>query len=191
MKAIAFNGSARKDGNTAMLINHVLRELAAEGTETEFVQFAGKGVSGCIACHKCAELKDGTCAIKDDAVNEWIGKMMAADAIILGSPVYFSDLTAGMKGFIERAGMVSRTGGDLLKRKIGAGVVAVRRAGAIHAFDTMNHFFLITQMIIVGANYWNIGIGRNIGEVESDTEGIETMRVLGKNVAWLLKGLHR
>ncbi|HVN96587.1 MAG TPA: flavodoxin family protein [Syntrophorhabdaceae bacterium] len=190
MKVMAFNGSARKDGNTAILINHALHELAQEGIDTELIQFAGKKVSGCIACYKCAELKDGTCAVKDDPVNEWIDKMRAADAVILGSPVYFSDLTAGIKGFIERAGMVSRTGGDFLKHKIGAAVVAVRRAGAIHAFDSMNHFFLITQMIIVGANYWNTGIGRNVGEVESDREGIETMQVLGRNMAWLLKQLH-
>jgi multimeric flavodoxin WrbA len=190
MKVIAFNGSARKNGNTAMLINYALRELEAEGIETELVQFAGKKISGCIACYKCMELKDGTCAVKNDPVNEWIDKMKAADAVILGSPVYFADLTAGIKGFIERAGMASRAGGDLLKRKIGASVVTMRRAGAIHTFDSMNHFFLITQMIIVGANYWNTGIGRNIGEVEDDTEGIETMRVLGRNMAWLLKELH-
>lgn len=191
MKVIAFNGSARKDGNTAILINHALRELEAEGIETELVQFAGKRVSGCIACYKCMELKDGTCAVKNDPVNEWIGKMVTADAVILGSPVYFSDLTAGLKAFIERAGMVSRASGDILRQKPGAAIVAVRRAGAIHAFDSINHFFLIGQMIIVGANYWNTGIGRDIGDVESDTEGIETMRVLGRNMAWLLKQIHR
>jgi multimeric flavodoxin WrbA len=125
--------------------------------------------------------------VKNDPVNDWIGLMKEGDGIILGSPVYFSDLTAGLKALIERAGMVSRVNGDILKRKAGAAVVAVRRAGAIHAFDSMNHFFQISQMIIVGSNYWNVGIGREIGEVESDGEGLETMRILGRNMAWLLK----
>lgn len=187
MKVVAFNGSARKDGNTAILLKCALRELEAEGIGTELIQLAGKKVSGCIACYKCMELKDGTCAVKNDPVNDWISLMKEADGIILGSPVYFSDLTAGLKALIERAGMVSRVNGDILKRKAGAAVVAVRRAGAIHSFDSMNHFFQISQMIIVGSNYWNVGIGREIGEVESDGEGLETMRILGRNMAWLLK----
>jgi multimeric flavodoxin WrbA len=135
------------------------------------------------------ETLDGTCAVKNDPVNEWIGLMKDADGIIFGSPVYFSDLTARLKALIERAGMVARANGDMLKRKPGAAVVAVRRGGAVHTFDSINHFFTISQMIIVGSNYWNLGIGRNIGEVESDTEGLETMRVLGRNMAWLLKKL--
>jgi len=150
MKVVGFNGSARKDGNTAILINDVFRELKSHGIETELFQMAGKKITGCSACYRCAETKDGVCAIKDDPVNEWIEIMKSADAIILGSPVYFADLTASMKGFIERAGMVSRSGGGLFKGKIGASVVAVRRVGAIHAFDSMNHFFLITEMIICG-----------------------------------------
>ena len=115
---------------------------------------------------------------------------MEADGILLGSPVYFSDMTAGMKGLIERCGMVSRANGNTFKRKVGAAVIAVRRAGSNHALAGINYFFLITQMIIPGANYWNVGIGRNPGDVMKDMEGIETMKILGQNMAWLLKKIH-
>ena len=187
MKVVAFNGSARKDGNTAILLNCVLRELEAEGIETELIQFAGEKVRGCIACYKCMELMNRRCVMESDKVNDWIEKVESADGMVLGSPVYFSDLTANLKGFIERAGMVARANGDLFRRKAGAAVVAVRRAGAVHTFDSMNHFFFISQMVVPGANYWNVGIGRDIGEVEGDDEGIQTMKVLGQNMAWLLK----
>jgi len=191
MKVVAFNGSARKDGNTAILLNYALTELQKEGIKTELVQLAGKNIRGCIACRKCFEKKDKRCSgVTNDIVNECIEKMIEADAIILGSPVYYSDLTAGMKALIERAGFVSRANDELFKRKVGAAVVAVRRAGAIHAFDSINHFFLITQMIVPGSDYWNVGIGRDIGEAEADVEGIQTMKTLGQNMAWLLKKLH-
>jgi multimeric flavodoxin WrbA len=189
MKVIAFNGSPRKDGNTAIFINFILDELMREGIETELVQFAGKRICGCIACYKCMELKDRRCAIQDDMVNDCIEKMIGADGIIFGSPVYFSDLTAGVKGFIERAGMVGRANGDLYRRKVGAAVTVARRAGAIHTFDSINHFFFISQMIVPGSNYWNVGVGRDIGEVDKDEEGKATMRLLGQNMAWLIKKL--
>lgn len=191
MKVVAFCGSSRKNGNTVQLLRIVLGELEKEGVETELIQLAGKRIRGCLACYKCAETKNGRCALDDDPVNEWIEKMVASEGIVLGSPVYFADLTASLKALLERAGMVSRANGDLLKRKIGASVVAVRRAGAIHTFDSMNHFFLIAQMIIPGANYWNVGIGREIGEIQKDAEGKETMEVLGRNMAWVLKAAYR
>ena len=187
MKVIAFNGSARKDGNTAILIRRIFTELEKEGIETELIQFAGQKMQGCIACGKCFSTKNKRCAVTDDVVNECIVKMLEADGIILGSPTYFADCTIQIKALIERAGMVARANGDIFKRKIGASVVAVRRAGAIHAFDSMNHFFTIGQMIIVGSSYWNIGVGREIGEVEKDEEGLSTMSTLGKNMAWLIK----
>jgi multimeric flavodoxin WrbA len=190
MKVVAFNGSARAAGNTTILLNVVLDELGKEGIETELVSLAGKSIPGCRACYRCFKQADGHCAVTGDIVNECIDRMRAADGILLGSPTYFSDVTAGMKALIERAGMTSRANGDLLKRKVGAGVVAVRRAGAIHAFSTLNLFFLIGQMIVVGSNYWNIGIGREVGEVEKDSEGVQTMRVLGQNMAWLMKQLN-
>lgn len=189
MKVVAFNGSARKDGNTAILIKRVFKELEQEGIETELVQLAGQKIQGCAACYKCAAAKDKRCAVTDDIVNSCIEKMISADAIILGSPTYFADCSAQMKALIDRCGIVAKVNGDILQRKACAAVVAARRGGAIHAFDTMNHFFTISQMIVVGANYWNMGMGREIGQSEQDEEGLATMSVLGRNMAWLLKRL--
>jgi multimeric flavodoxin WrbA len=187
MKVTAFNGSARKDGNTASMINTLFDELHKDGIETEMVQFAGKRIRGCTACGKCVENLDKKCIIDNDIVNDCIEKMISSDAIILGSPTYFADLTSELKALIDRAGYVARANSHLFKRKIGAAVVAVRRAGSIHVFDSINHFFLISQMIVPGSIYWNMGIGRAIGDVEQDEEGLETMRVLAQNISWLLK----
>ncbi len=187
MKVVAFNGSARKDGNTAILLRYVLRELEAEGMETELVQLSGKTIHGCLGCRTCSSRKDRHCAQKDDYGNECIDKMLAADGILLGSPTYVADISAEMKALIDRACLVARANGNMLRRKVGAAVVAVRRAGAIHAFDALNHFFLIGEMIVPGSSYWNIGIGRDKGDVEKDEEGIQTMQTLGRNMAWLLK----
>jgi multimeric flavodoxin WrbA len=190
MKVTAFNGSARKDGNTASLIKFVFEELEKEGIETELYQLSGKKIRGCTACFKCYKNKDGHCAVKGDVLNECIDKMVASDGIILGSPTYFADVSSEIKSVMDRAGMVSRANDHLLMRKAGAAIVAVRRAGAIHVFDSMNHFFTVNQMIIPGSSYWNIGIGREKGEVDNDREGIETMRTLGQNMAWLLKKIN-
>jgi multimeric flavodoxin WrbA len=187
MKVIAFNGSGRKDGNTAILLNAVLAELSKEGIETELIQLAGKAPQGCIACYKCFDNKDKKCAVTKDHLNEYLARMIEADGIVLGSPVYFADATANIKALIERCGMVSTANGGLLKRKVGAAVAAVRRAGAIHTFDTLNHLFEHQQMILVGSSYWNVGIGRDPGQVKDDAEGIRTMQTLGQNMAWLLK----
>lgn len=187
MKVIAFNGSARKDGNTAALVKHVFQELEKEGIQTELVQLVGKPMHGCIVCRKCFENKDRRCSVKNDYVNECIQKMEEADGIILASPVYFANMTPELKALIDRSGFVSMANGGMFRRKAGAAVVAVRRAGAIHVFDSINHFFFITQMIVPGSSYWNIGVGREPGEVEKDEEGVKTMHALGKNMAWLMK----
>ena len=187
MKVVAFNGSARKKGNTTILLNRVLEELKKEGLKTELVQLSAGPLPGCIACYKCFKKKNQRCAVEKDALNDYFQKMLEADGIILGSPTYFSDVSASMKALIERCGMVSRANGDLLKRKAGAGVVVARRAGAIHTFSSLNYFFLIGQMIVPGSSYWNVAIGREPGEVEKDEEGIQTMKTLGQNLAWLLK----
>jgi len=189
MKVVAFNGSARKDGNTAILINYVFRELEEEGIKTELVQLSGSRIHGCIACMKCFENKDQRCSVKNDIANECIEKMLGADGIILGSPTYFANVSTEMKALIDRAGMVSRANSDMLARKVGAAVVAARRAGAIHVFNSINHFFFIGQMIVPGSSYWNLGMGRQKGEVEKDDEGIQTMKNLGRNMAWLLNKL--
>ena len=190
MKVVAFNGSARKDGNTSILIGYVFRELEKEGIETELIQLSGSRIHGCIACMKCFENKDRRCSVKDDIANHCIEKMLDADGIILGSPTYFANVSTEMKALIDRAGMVARANNDMLTRKVGAAVVAVRRAGSIHVFNSMNHFFFIGQMIVPGSSYWNLGMGRQKGEVENDEEGIQTMKNLGKNMAWLMKKLH-
>jgi multimeric flavodoxin WrbA len=187
MKVVAFNGSPRKDGNTSILINHVLNELEKQGIETELVQLSEKELRGCIACYKCIENQDKHCAVKSDAANEYIEKMLAADGIILGSPVYFIDVTPEMKALIDRTGYVSRANGRMFKNKVGAAVAAVRRLGAVHALDTMDHFFFTGEMILVGRG---IGFGMNKGEVEKDEEGMQQVKSLGKRMAWLLRKLH-
>lgn len=186
MKVVAFNGSPRKDGNTAILINHVFRELEKKGIETELVQLSGKKIHGCIACYKCFENRDQRCAVKDDVANECIEKMIKAEGIILGSPVYFADVTGEMKALMDRAGFVSMANGGMYKNKVGATVVAVRRSGAIHTLDTMNHFFLAGQMVVVGRG---IGVGRDKGDVEKDEEGVTAVKALGQRMAWLLDKL--
>jgi multimeric flavodoxin WrbA len=189
MRVIAVNGSARKDGNTALLLRTVMDEMEKSGIESELIQLAGTSPGGCKACYGCFANKNSRCAVTGDIINEIIGKMAECHGILLGSPTYFTDVTAEMKALLDRAGMVSKANGDMLKRKAGAAVVSVRRAGALHVFDTLNHFFTISQMIIPGSSYWNLGIGRNPGEVHSDQEGIQTMITLGKNMAWLMKKL--
>ena len=187
MKVVAFNGSPRKDGNTTILINYAFRELEKEGVETELVQLSEKEIHGCIACYKCFENKDQRCAVKDDIANECIEKMIKAEGIILGSPVYFGDVTAEMKALIDRAGFVSSANGGMYRNKVGAAVVAVRRSGAVHTLDGMNHFFLAGQMIIVGRG---VGVGRDKGDVEKDEEGIQGVKALGQRMAWLLRKLY-
>jgi multimeric flavodoxin WrbA len=186
-KVVALNGSARKGGNTAILLRYVLKELEKEGIETELIELSGEKIHGCLACRKCSENKDRRCSQADDMGNVFIEKMVAADGILLGSPTYVADISPEIKALMDRACLVSKANGGLFRRKVGAAVVAVRRAGAIHAFDALNHFFLISEMIIPGSSYWNIGYGREIGDVERDEEGIQTMKVLGQNMAWLLK----
>jgi multimeric flavodoxin WrbA len=187
MKVVAFNGSPRKDGNTFILIGHVFHELEKEGIETELVQLSGNEIHGCIACYKCFENKDHHCAVKGDIANECIGKMTKAEGIILGSPVYFADVTAEMKALIDRAGFVSLANGGMYRNKVGAAVAAVRRSGAVHTLDGINHFFLAGQMIIVGRG---IGVGREKGEVENDEEGLQAVKALGQRMAWLLRKLY-
>lgn len=188
MKVLGINGSARLNGNTAIMLNTALEALAAEGIETELAQLGPKGLQGCIACYKCFENKDKRCAVADE-MNGYIEKMLEADGILLGSPTYFADVTSNMKALMDRSGMVARANGDMFARKVGAAVVTARRGGAIHTFDTLNHFFFIGQMIVPGSSYWNMGYGREPGQVKGDDEGLMTMRVLGQNMAWLLKKL--
>jgi multimeric flavodoxin WrbA len=189
MKVAAFNGSPKPDGNTARMLRYALAELEAAGIETELVQVGGLPLRGCLACMKCFERQDRRCVNDTDAMNNFIETMIRADGILIGSPTYYADITSETKALIDRAGFVAGANGGLLRRKLGAAVVVNRRAGAIHAFDSINHLFLISQMIVVGSSYWNVGIGLGPGDVDTDTEGIETMRTLGRNMAWALDRL--
>jgi len=189
MKVVAVSGSARKGGNTAQLIEATFAPLREAGIECELIELAAKDVRGCTACRKCFEAKDSQCHGRKDYLLEVFPKLWEADAIILGSPTYFADVSTEMKALVDRAGFVSMANGGLLKRKVGAGVVAVRRGGGIHVFDTLNHLFAISQMVIVGSTYWNLGYGRESGEVQGDDEAMRNMANLGENIAWVLSKL--
>lgn len=191
MKVVAFNGSPRKEGNTNLLLCRVLKVLEGKGIETELINLGGEKIHGCNSCRTCYSTKNRRCIIEDDKVNLYIQKMIEANGIIIGSPVYFSMMTPEMKAFLDRAFYVARANGDLFKRKVGAAVVAVRRAGGIPTFDAINHFFLISQMIVPGSSYWNVGFGRKEGEVENDEEAMKTMEALGTNISWLIKKLKK
>jgi multimeric flavodoxin WrbA len=187
MKVLGINCSPRKGGNTELLIKEVFKVLEAKGIKTELFQLGGKQVNGCIACMKCKKKEDGKCHQDNDLINKCMEKMIEADGIIIGSPTYFADLSTEAKALIDVAGFALGAAGNPLRRKPGAAVVAVRRAGAIHALDSINHFFLINEMIIPGSSYWNLGIGKDKGDVLKDEEGMKTMKVLGGNMAWLLE----
>ncbi len=186
MKVIGINGSPRKNGNTSILLHTVFEELNNEGIETEEINVAIKPFRGCTSCFKCGENQDRHCVIKD-GLNDIIDKLAKADGILLGTPVYCADVSGQIKSFLDRVSLVSAMNRSMLKRKIGASVIAVRRAGALHAFHSLNSFFSILEMVIAGSSYWNMGFGLQEGEVNQDAEGIQTMRNLGKNMAWLIK----
>jgi multimeric flavodoxin WrbA len=190
MKVTAFNGSARPNGNTSIAIETVLKELRKEGVRTEVVNLAGKDLHGCRACFKCFGKKNKRCAHDDDAANECIAAMVESDGIIIGSPVYFSSMSAQMKALVDRAGFVAKANDDMFKRMVGAAVVAVRRAGGCSTFMQINQFFMIGQMIVAGSSYWNVGYGLEPGDIVKDEEGLNTFATLGVNMAWLLRKLH-
>ena len=187
MKMVAFNGSPKKEGNTYHAIRMVAAELEKEGIETEIVQVGDKAIRGCLACYQCLKNQNEQCVIKGDEVNEYIQKMKGADAIILGSPVYYSAINGTMKSFLDRAFFVMGVNGGMLRHKVGASVVAVRRSGGMPTFDQLNHFLNYSEMLLPTSNYWNVIHGRAPGEVLQDEEGVQVMRVLGKNMAWLMK----
>ena len=189
MKVLAINGSARKDGNTAILINAVFGELSKAGIETEMVQLSGKIIEPCKACWACGGRKN--CVHKKDLFQEIFGKITQADGIILGSPVYTANVSANMQAFLERASVVAdmNRNENLFQHKVGASVTAARRGGALNALDAMNHFFMLQNMFVVGSSYWPIAYGQMPSDVQKDEEGIETMKNLGRNMAYLLKAL--
>lgn len=189
MKAIAINGSPRPGGNTEIMLKKVLEPLEAAGWSTEYLRIGGKPVRGCIACLKCFEKRNGRCIVEKDDMNDYLEKIYAADAVILGSPTYFADVTPELKALIDRAGFVALANGGALRGKIGAAVVAVRRGGATHVFDTINHMFLLSSMIVPGSIYWNLGMGGDKGQVLGDDEAMRNMSHLGQTIAWLGKAI--
>ncbi len=191
MKAIAINGSPRRGGNTEMLLKQALAPLEAAGWETELVHLGGSAIRGCRACYHCFDAKDSRCGQKEDFFNECFAKLVAADAILLGSPTYFTDVSSEMKALLDRAGLVALANGGLFRGKIGAAIVAVRRGGGTHAFDTMNHMFLMSGAIVPGSTYWNLGFGLEKGEVAKDDEAARNMKDLGQTIAWLGEALHQ
>jgi multimeric flavodoxin WrbA len=190
MKVVAFNGSARKRGNTCILTDIVLDVLHRDGIETEVVNLAGKNIRGCTACMKCFERQDQTCSGVDDFINDCIAKMVQADGMLLASPTYFANVSTEMKALIDRAGMVAFANPGLMRYKVGASITVAQRTGASQAFMALNTFFTCFEMFIVGSNYPNMALGLKKGDVEKDTQGLETMRVLGKNMAFLLKKIN-
>lgn len=185
MYVLAINGSPRKGGNTEIMLHKALEPLKAAGWETEYVRIGGKAVRGCLACGKCFELKNNTCIQKQDLFNELMEKIVRADAIICGSPTYFADITPELKAVLDRSGMVAIANGNSLRGKIGAGVIAMRRGGGTHAFDSINHMFLMSQMIVPGSIYWNLGFGLNKEEVSGDDEAMRNMEHIGQAIDWL------
>jgi multimeric flavodoxin WrbA len=187
MKVVAFNGSPNKEGNTYLALHMVTAELEKAGVETEIVHVGNKVIRGCLACGGCLKNKNEQCVIPGDEVNGWIQKMKGADGIILGSPVHYAAMGGTMKSFLDRAFFVTGVNDSMLRHKVGASVVAVRRSGGLTTFDQLNNFLMYAEMLIPTSNYWNVIHGRSQGEVTQDIEGVQIMRVLGKNMAWLLK----
>jgi multimeric flavodoxin WrbA len=185
LKVVAFNGSPKKEGNTYHAIKMVAEELEKEGIEVEIVHVGNKVIRGCLACNGCARNKNEKCVIDNDEVNEWVQKMKEADGIILGSPVHYSGIAGTMKSFLDRAFYVA--GNQMLRHKVGATVVAVRRSGGVTTFDQLNHYINYSEMLMPASSYWNVIHGTAPGEATSDEEGKQIMNVLGKNMAWLMK----
>lgn len=188
MKVIAINGSSRRDGNTADMVNIVLQELQNQGIQTEHLQLAGQTINPCHACFACAGKKH--CVFNDDIFNDIYNKMVNADAIILASPTYSADVSSTLKAIIERASVVSDCNPGMFRHKVGAAIAVARRAGAMNAIDSINHFFLNKEMFLVGSTYWNIAYGRLPGEALNDKEAVANMQNLGQNIAHLLNHLH-
>lgn len=187
MKVIAILGSPRKNGNTAHAFEIAHKEFTKEGIDFEVVHVGNKLIHGCIACKQCAKNRDEKCTINNDITNDTIQKMKNADAIILGSPVYFAGIAGTMKSFLDRAFYVSSANGGLFRGKVAAALTAARRSGGSHTIDGLNHYITYGEMIVATSTYWSIIHGRDEGEMLQDEEGVQTIEMLARNIAWLLK----
>ena len=187
MKVLAVNGSPKAEGNTFHALKMVTDQLEQEGIDTQIIQVGNKAIRGCIACGQCRQNMNEQCVLPGDEVNDWIQQMKQADGLLLGSPVHFAAMSGTMKCFLDRAFYVSGVNGGLLRHKVGAAVVAVRRSGGLPAFNQLINFICYAEMLMPSSNYWNVIHGTSPGEVTQDPEGMQTMRMLGKNMAWLMK----
>jgi len=190
LKVIGFNGSPHKKGNTFLAIRQVFGQLEAQGIETEMISIGSEEVRPCDGCGECKETRDGFCIIDDDDVNIYMKKAYDADGMVIGTPVYFGSVTPKVKALVDRMGYCSRAGGYLLKRKVCVAVAAVRRQGAVDALNQINNMFMLNQCVLPSSVYWNFGIGRIPGEIKNDVEGMETLKILGENMAWLIKKIN-
>lgn len=187
MNVVAFNGSPKEHGNTAAALQLVAAELEQAGINVQIVHVGNQLVRGCIACNACVKQQNERCAIEGDPVNDWIQLMKGADGILIGSPVHFASIGGTMKSFLDRAFFVTAVNGSLLRHKVGAAVVAVRRSGGVTTFDHLNHYINYAEMLQPAANYWNVIHGTRPGDTTGDGEGEQIMRTLGRNMAWLLR----
>lgn len=190
MKVLGISGSPRTGGNTELLVQTALQELRAEGLETEYVSLAGRQILPCTACGDCSHVERPLCTLGDAGFEGMVERFQEADGILVGSPVYFGSATPETMALLDRVGLVSLRNGRFLRRKVGAAIAVARRAGQNFTFAQLNYFFLINEMIIPGSTYWNIAIGRDKGEVAKDEEGMQTIRNLAHNMAFLLRKLH-
>lgn len=186
-KILAFNGSPHTNGNTSLALKVVTDELNRNGVCTETIQLGGKYIRPCLGCRKCFELKNKSCIIKDDKINELILKMDKSDGFIIGSPVFTSNVTAAVKAFMDRTNFVAKANGFMFKGKIGAPIIVATKTGANFAYSAINFMFGISDMITVGSTYWNCAFGKMPGDIFNDKEGIEGFVRLGNNIAELLQ----
>lgn len=184
MKVLLINGSPHKSGNTFTALAEVASALKKDGVETEIVSIGTKAVQGCIACNRCTEL--GRCVFQDELYNTIREKLKTADGLVVGSPVYYAGPNGSLCALLDR---LFYSCGSLLQYKPAASVVVCRRGGASATFDRLNKYFTISNMPVVSSQYWNSVHGLTAEEAAEDAEGLQTMRTLGHNMAWLLKSI--
>lgn len=187
MKVVAINGSPKSNGNTALGLAKVMDALEAEGIQTERIDIGGRAIHGCVACGGCGKNKNRKCVLDDDGVNEWLEPIFTADGVLLGSPVYYAGVNGALKSMLDRAFYVGAANGGLLRHKVGAAIVAVRRAGSVAALEQLHKYFTISEMLMPSSNYWSMIYGMTPGEADQDVEGSQCLGLLGKNMAWLMR----
>lgn len=190
MKVVVINGSPKEKGNTGLALEKAVQALEGAGVSCAVLHVGNQPIRGCIACGQCGKNQDERCAQKDDKVNDWIQVMKEADGILVGTPVYYSGMAGTLKCFLDRAFFVAGANGGMFRHKVGAGVAVARRSGGTATFDQLNKYFLISEMVVPGSNYWNVGHGGKPGDISQDEEAMQIMEILGENMAWLIQSLY-